>query len=113
MKTILTVATASAVLLATSAVALETSCTAPSAPQLPPSITSQTELSMLEVSTISYLTEASAYHQCLINYAEANDATLTQADRTELRSLYDAQSAASKAYSEEWNEKLTSFMASE
>ncbi len=94
----------------TSAFAIETGCTSPTAPQLPASITSETQMNTLEAATITYLTEASAYHQCLIDYASANDATLTQADRTELRTLYDAMSAASKAYSEEWNQKLTSFM---
>ncbi len=103
---------AASVFMTSSALAVETGCSAPSSPTLPASITTQAEAESLEASTITYLENASTYQQCLVDWANANDASLTDEDRSALRSLYDTQANASKAYSEEWNAKLSAFLAS-
>ena len=100
-------------LLATTAHAVETGCTAPTTPTLPASITSQSQAESLEAGTVSYLESVSSYQQCLVDWANDNESSLTEADRTELRSLYDAQTNASKTYSEEWNTKLLGFLNSQ
>ncbi len=95
------------------AAALDVPCTTPTTPTLPAQLTSAADVQSYESQTVTVLDTSGTYYQCLISFAEDNNATLTDADRTELRNLYDAQVARVKTYSENWNALYSAYISTE
>ena len=85
-------------------------CQKPTAPSLPAAVQSQAEADSLLTSVNSYLGESQNYIQCLIAYGTANQATLTDQEKTALRTAYDTQQADARNIAQNWNAIYSTFM---
>ena len=61
----------------------------------------------------AYLDAARNYAQCLQDYANANRASLTDADLDEMRQAFESFANRVRSYTEQWNSRYASFVAAD
>ena len=90
--------------------AADSGCVEPDAPTLPAAIADTGEADRIRSQNDAYLDAARDYAQCLRDYANANRASLSDADMDEIRQAFESFANRVRSHTEQWNSRYASFV---
>lgn len=99
--------------LSCASLAADSGCIEPDAPTLPAAIADTGEADRIRSQNDAYLDAARDYAQCLRDYANANRASLSDADLNEIRRAFEGFRNRVGSYTEQWNSRYASFIAAD
>lgn len=86
-------------------------CQSPNSPNLPPTITSQGQADTIGRNFDAYSKASTDYLSCLVAFANANKDSLTDAEKTALKSKYAAFASILSGHNVRWNEVYGTYLA--